>query len=57
MKDKTKKRLFMFDIVFTVFIFLWVVKTFMEGDVKKGLIFSAMLLLMAGVLIFNRRKQ
>ncbi|EDL65965.1 hypothetical protein BSG1_16955 [Bacillus sp. SG-1] len=57
MKEKTKKRLFMFDVVFTIFIFIWVVKTFMDGDTSKGLIFSAMLLVMMSILIFNRRKR
>jgi hypothetical protein len=56
-KEKTTKRLFLFDIVFTIFILVWAIKTFMEGDLKKGLIFSALLLIMGGVLIFNRRKH
>jgi MprA protease rhombosortase-interaction domain-containing protein len=56
-KEKSKKRLFLFDILFTIFIFIWVVKAFIEGETSKGIVFSAMLLIMAGLLIFNRRKR
>ncbi|MGM0844668.1 MAG: hypothetical protein ACQEUT_06795 [Bacillota bacterium] len=55
MKEKTKKKLFLFDILFTVFIFIWVVKTFMEGDVSKGIIFLVLLVIMAALLVYNRR--
>ncbi len=56
-KNNRPKGLFIFDIMITIIIFLWVIKTFTEGDTVKGLIFTLLFIVMASFLFLSYRKK
>jgi hypothetical protein len=56
-KNHRPKGLFIFDIIITIIIFLWVIKTFTEGDTVKGLIFTLLFIVMASFLFLSYRKK
>ncbi|MFD2682342.1 hypothetical protein [Bacillus seohaeanensis] len=56
-KNHRPKGLFIFDIIITIIIFLWVIKTFTEGDTVKGLIFTLLFVVMASFLFLSYRKK
>ncbi|UTE75548.1 hypothetical protein [Rossellomorea sp. KS-H15a] len=45
------------DILITLFIFIWVVKSFSDGEVWKGVLFAVCFAIMAGVLVFRFKKK
>lgn len=55
-KMRKSKGIFVFDCVITVVILIWTIKSFLEGENVKGMLFIACFALMTGVL-FTHYKQ
>lgn len=54
---RNSKAVLIFDMIITVVIFLWMLKSFGEGEVWKGILFIICFALMAGVLFFRFRRK